>query len=105
LHFSRAGVSEFPLPKAFTSLAFTLEGNVNVGPEEQPVLPGQLAVLKPQDDGLVRIRGAEAARVLILSGEPIDEPVAAYGPFVMNTPEQISAAMRDYQSGKMGHLR
>jgi redox-sensitive bicupin YhaK (pirin superfamily) len=105
LSFSRAGVSEFALPKAFTSLAFTLEGNVNVGSQEQHVLPGQLAVLNAQDEGLVRIRGEQAARVLILSGEPIDEPVTAYGPFVMNTAEEISAAMRDYQSGKMGHLR
>jgi redox-sensitive bicupin YhaK (pirin superfamily) len=49
--------------------------------------------------------GAKDARVLVLSGEPIDEPVAAYGPFVMNSKEQILQAMRDYQTGKMGHLR
>jgi redox-sensitive bicupin YhaK (pirin superfamily) len=105
LQFSQPGMSEFALPRAFTSLVFTLEGNVNVGPEEQAVLPGRLAMLNSEDDGLVRIHGELAARVLILSGEPIDEPVTAYGPFVMNTPQQISAAMRDYQSGKMGHLR
>jgi redox-sensitive bicupin YhaK (pirin superfamily) len=51
------------------------------------------------------VRGAKDARVLVLSGEPILEPVVSYGPFVMNTREQIIEAVRDYESGKMGHLR
>jgi redox-sensitive bicupin YhaK (pirin superfamily) len=105
LQFGEEGVSEFTLPSGFNSLTFTLEGDVRVGAREQPVLPGQLAVLERQGSGPVRIRGAKDARVLVLSGEPIDEPVAAYGPFVMNTQEQILQAMRDYQRGRMGHLR
>jgi redox-sensitive bicupin YhaK (pirin superfamily) len=105
LQFGEEGVSEFTLQSGFNSLTFTLEGDVRVGAREQPVLPGQLAVLERQGSGPVRIRGAKDARVLVLSGEPIDEPVAAYGPFVMNTQEQILQAMRDYQSGRMGHLR
>jgi len=42
--------------------------------------------------------------VLVLAGEPLDEPVVARGPFVMNTQEEILAAIRDYQQGRMGHL-
>jgi redox-sensitive bicupin YhaK (pirin superfamily) len=105
LQFGEEGVSEFTLQSGFSSLTFTLEGEARVGAQEQLVLPGQLAVLERRGDGPVRVRGAKDARVLVLSGEPIDEPVAAYGPFVMNTQEQILEAMRDYQSGKMGHLR
>ena len=44
------------------------------------------------------------SRFILLSGEPIGEPVATYGPFVMNTDEEIHQAMTDYQEGKMGHL-
>jgi redox-sensitive bicupin YhaK (pirin superfamily) len=102
LSFGEDGVSEFALPTGFTSLTFTLEGDVRVG--EQPVAAGQLALLERHGHGLVRIHGAKDARVLVLSGEPIHEPVVSYGPFVMNTRAEIQQAMQDYQSGKMGHL-
>jgi len=85
-------------------LIFALEGEVKVGAEARLVKPGELAVLKRGETGPVSVSGAKGARVLVLSGEPIDEPVAAYGPFVMNTQAEIMDAMRDYQSGKMGHL-
>lgn len=48
--------------------------------------------------------GTEEVKVLFLSGAPLNEPIAGYGPFVMNTQEEIYQAIRDYQSGKMGHL-
>ncbi len=51
------------------------------------------------------ITAHQDSKVLVLSGEPIEEPIAGYGPFVMNTEEEIKQAMLDYQSGKMGHLR
>jgi redox-sensitive bicupin YhaK (pirin superfamily) len=41
---------------------------------------------------------------VVLSGEPIDEPVVGYGPFVMNSPDEIRQAITDYQAGRMGHL-
>jgi redox-sensitive bicupin YhaK (pirin superfamily) len=104
LHFEETGPSRFELPRAFTTLVFTLEGDVRVGPELRPLAPGALAALARGEDGTVQLEAAKGARVLVLSGEPIDEPVAAYGPFVMNTREELIKAVEDYQSGKMGHL-
>jgi redox-sensitive bicupin YhaK (pirin superfamily) len=105
LEFARTGSAEFTLPTGHAAMTFTLEGEVAVGPDERPVRVGELAVLKRRDEGRVHVQGAAGSRVLILSGEPIEEPIAAYGPFVMNTREQIVQAMRDYQTGKMGHLQ
>jgi redox-sensitive bicupin YhaK (pirin superfamily) len=104
LAFSEAGQSEFTLPGGYTALVFALEGDIKVGSEAQALRPGELAVMKLSDGNAIWVRGAKDARVLVLSGEPINEPVAAYGPFVMNTQAEIMEAIRDYQSGKMGHL-
>ncbi len=54
--------------------------------------------------GACRVRADEDALVLVLSGQPIDEPIASYGPFVMNTDEEIMQAVKDFQSGKFGYL-
>src|SRR5258707_1177151 len=81
-------------------------GVLGVGDTGQPVVDGQLAVLA--DGESVRLRAAEGAsqgaRLLLLAGVPLNEPVARYGPFVMNTAQEIQQAFRDYQSGKMGEI-
>jgi quercetin 2,3-dioxygenase len=105
LTFKASGAADFTLPRDHNVLIFPLERTVALGAKADPVLPGALAFMKRDDGGLVRVTAEQGARVLVLSGEPIDEPVAAYGPFVMNTRDEIMQAMRDYQSGKMGHLR
>ncbi|HKU42647.1 MAG TPA: pirin family protein [Polyangiales bacterium] len=104
LAFAEAGPSEFELPRGHTSLVFALEGELRVAAEQRPVKAGELAVLDPNGVGAVQLRAAAGTRALVLSGEPIAEPVAAYGPFVMNTEREILEAIQDYQSGKMGQL-
>jgi quercetin 2,3-dioxygenase len=49
-------------------------------------------------------QGKQDSTLLVLSGEPINEPIASYGPFVMNTKQELIQAFEDYKSGKMGHL-
>ncbi|HUO26287.1 MAG TPA: pirin family protein [Candidatus Aquilonibacter sp.] len=62
-----------------------------------------IALLSNSGDG-VEIEAKEDTTLLVLSGQPIHEPVASYGPFVMNTQEELMRAVEDYRAGKMGHL-
>jgi redox-sensitive bicupin YhaK (pirin superfamily) len=85
------------------AMAYVFQGSVLVGNEGREVRDGQLALLAAGD--AVRFRGAEGGgRLLLLAGVPTREPVARYGPFVMNTQEEIFQAVRDYQSGRMGEI-
>jgi redox-sensitive bicupin YhaK (pirin superfamily) len=78
------------------------EGAVVIGDGER-VRNGQLAILG--DGDAVRLAGAAGGgRLLLLAGVPIGEPVARYGPFVMNTPEELETAFRDYRTGRMGEI-
>jgi redox-sensitive bicupin YhaK (pirin superfamily) len=63
----------------------------------------RIATLSAEDER-VTLEPKADSKLLILSGEPIDEPVASYGPFVMNTQEELLQAFEDYKSGKMGHI-
>ena len=95
-----------PLQSGEDALVYVFEGSVRVGDEGKVVGDGQLAVLGAGD--AVRLRGPEGegkhGRLLLLAGTPIREPVARYGPFVMNTRQEIVQAVEDYQSGKMGEI-
>jgi redox-sensitive bicupin YhaK (pirin superfamily) len=67
-------------------------------------VPENHFALFANDGESIQVRATADSRVLVLSGEPIDEPIAAYGPFVMNTEEEIYQAVEDFQSGKFGRL-
>jgi hypothetical protein len=87
------------------ALVYVFGGSAIVGDGEgaREVKDGQLALLTGGD--VVRLRGAgERARMLLLAGVPCAEPIARYGPFVMNTQQEIAQAVRDYQSGRMGEI-
>jgi redox-sensitive bicupin YhaK (pirin superfamily) len=85
------------------AMAYMFQGSALVGNEGREVKDGQLAMLGAGD--AVRFRGTrEGGRLLLLAGVPIKEPVARYGPFVMNTEGEIVQAVRDYQSGRMGEI-
>lgn len=98
---------ELPWPSDFNSLAYVLAGNGTVGSEEQPVHKGQLARFGSGDALTVTAsRNQPAAEpdleILLLGGRPIREPVVQYGPFVMNTRDEVVQAFEDYQAGRFG---
>ncbi len=88
----------------FNALAYVLAGRGTVGAEQRPVRTGQLAAFG--DGGAITFAAGPKhdLDVLLLGGEPIREPVAAYGPFVMNTREELVQAFEDYQAGRLGTI-
>jgi redox-sensitive bicupin YhaK (pirin superfamily) len=93
-----------PWNPAFSALAYVLTGRGTAGAEGRPVESGQLVVFGPGDHLVVAAaeRQTEPLDVLLLGGLPIRAPIAHYGPFVMNTREEIVRAVEDYQAGRLG---
>ncbi len=89
-------------PRGTTTAIFLLKGSITLN-GTQSLHEAQSALFDLEGEH-ISITANEEAALLILNGEPIKEPIARYGPFVMNTREEIVAATRDYQAGKMGHL-
>jgi redox-sensitive bicupin YhaK (pirin superfamily) len=93
-----------PWPVGFNALAYTLSGAGSVGADTASVRTGQLAVLVDGDSVTLRASQSEVLDVLLLGGQPIGEPVAAYGPFVMNTRAELQQAFDDFQKGRLGTI-
>ncbi len=93
-----------PLRPDFQALVYVFGGTLHVSGDAVP--DGDMAILGDGDAVTLAVpAGAtEPARALLLAGTPLGEPVARYGPFVMNTEEEIHAAIRDYQSGRFGEI-
>jgi redox-sensitive bicupin YhaK (pirin superfamily) len=105
-HATLAPGAEIAVPwdPTFSALVYVLTGRGTVGAEGRPVEADQLALFGPGDHLVVRAAdgGAEALDVLLLGGLPIRAPIAHYGPFVMNTRDEIIQAVDDYQAGRLG---
>jgi redox-sensitive bicupin YhaK (pirin superfamily) len=100
-------VVEQPLAEGHHALVYVFEGRAKVGSEGHLVGDGQLGLLGPGDSvRLAAESGASAgARLLLLAGQPLGEPVARYGPFVMNTESEIRQAVSDFQSGRFAGIQ
>jgi len=96
------GSAEFSFPSNHNTCILVIEGEVILNNTEDVPLD-HLALFKNEGETFT-IKASQDSIVLILSGEPINEPIAAHGPFVMNTREQIMEAFQDYELGKFGEL-
>ncbi|HEX2591943.1 MAG TPA: pirin family protein [Rhizomicrobium sp.] len=86
-----------PVPPGHAGFVYVFEGTLNVG--AIPLATGELGILS--DGAALDVTGAgDGARFLIIAGKPIKEPIAKYGPFVMNTADEIRTAIHDYQTGR-----
>ena len=103
LHLKAGDPVKFLLPDGHNAAVVLLQGDVVVNGEEGLKGAARIAVLSDEGEE-ISIEPKEDSTLLVLSGEPIDEPVASYGPFVMNTEEELKQAFLDYRTGKMGNL-
>jgi redox-sensitive bicupin YhaK (pirin superfamily) len=96
-----------PLAEAHNAFVYVFEGRVRVGADGRELQDGQLGLLGPGASVQLSVpAGAmSGARLLLLSGQPLKEAVARYGPFVMNTEAEIMQAMSDYRAGRLGEIR
>ena len=94
--------TELPLPDGHTTTFLVLSGEVTVNGERDAV-EGDLAIFARTGDGIT-VKAKTDAKLLVMDGEPIAEPVVGHGPFVMNSRAEIQQAFEDYQLGRMGEL-
>jgi quercetin 2,3-dioxygenase len=101
LHMPQGTQFAQPLPAGHNAFVYVYRGAVQIG--GQSVSAQRMAILKNDagSDG-IRIDAGEDARLLLIAGRPLKEPIAQYGPFVMNTQEEVFQAVRDFQNGQFG---
>jgi hypothetical protein len=87
-----------PLPAGHNAFVYVYRGAVTIAGTDVPVQ--RMAILDNNGGDGVRIEAAQDARVLLIAGKPLNEPIAQYGPFVMNSNEEIFQAVQDYQAGR-----
>jgi len=99
---NRGKAVNLDVPEGHTLSVLVLSGTVEIGGKE--IAREAQTVIFSRDGGGITIEANKDAKLLVLTGEPLDEPVVAYGPFVMNTADEIRQAIQDFQSGKFGAI-
>ena len=94
---------ELKLPRGYTTAIFVLDGDVRLGSGEI-LKPAELAILDREEEVFSLEAIDREAKLLVMGGEPLGEPIVGYGPFVMNSVAEIKQAMIDFEEGKMGRF-
>jgi len=99
IHLQADAEVSVALPDGHTTLLYVYENKVQVGDEAQILEKSSLAILTAE--GNVKLKSDQPARVILLAGKPLREPIAQYGPFVMNTSQEIEKAIQDFRDGSL----
>jgi redox-sensitive bicupin YhaK (pirin superfamily) len=100
LHLQPGARFEQPLPAAHNAFVYVYRGALSIGDTQVPLQRMALLANTPDSDGVVLQAGDQPTRALLIAGRPLNEPIAQYGPFVMNTHEQIFQAVEDFRAGR-----
>lgn len=106
LHFTLGPNATFTqnVPQNYNAFAYVIKGNALFGNEKTLVKKNQAVFFNPIGEKIIFSSSNDSVEVLLIAGTPINEPVKRYGPFVMNTDEELQQAIKDYQNGKMGQI-
>jgi redox-sensitive bicupin YhaK (pirin superfamily) len=99
---NKNGQAEFSFPASYNTALLVVDGSIRINGEED--VPSDHFVLFENEGESFTVQALDNSIVLVMSGEPLNEPIAAHGPFVMNTMQEIREAYSDYHNGKFGYL-
>jgi redox-sensitive bicupin YhaK (pirin superfamily) len=101
VHMPRGAVFEQTLPSDHNAFVYVYRGEVSIGGRPVPVQRMAILTNSEQADGVV-IEATDHAKLILVSGKPLRQPIVQYGPFVMNSQQEIEQALSDYRSGRLG---
>jgi quercetin 2,3-dioxygenase len=99
LHLDPGATFEQPLPEGHNAFVYVYRGALAIGQTAVPVQ--RMAILRNAGDGVHLTAGAEGARAILVAGKPLKEPIVQYGPFVMNSQQEIFQAVEDFRAGRL----
>jgi quercetin 2,3-dioxygenase len=99
VHFEQRASLDIALPPSHNAFVYSYRGQIVIGDAEVPVALHQMGILTNDGDGL-RLKAEAGGKVLVIAGQALNEPIAQYGPFVMNTTQELQQAVHDFQTGR-----